>query len=165
MEEKQNKQISEEKALSRMMNICAKKEYCTFDIKQKLYKLNLPSEAIDRVIIELINKKFIDNARYTRSFISDKSRFSKWGLRKIKYSLKLKQIPDSVIDEVLEELEPNQFTKDLQPIIEQKMKSVKGNTEYEKRAKVIRFALGRGFEMNDIIKCLDKISPNEDFTW
>lgn len=164
MEEK--KRISEKEALSRMMRICSKKEYSTFDIKQKLYKLQLTSIEIDNIISKLTENKFISDERYTRSYISDKLRFSKWGIVKIRHHLNQKQISNSIIKNALEEIEIGSITEHLMPIIEQKMKSVKGNTEYEKRAKVIRFALGRGFEMPDIIKCIDKISTTEeDLTW
>ena len=94
------KPISEENALSRMMRICSRKEYSTFDIRQKLYKLGQDAETIDKIIAKLIENKFIDNERYTRSFVSDKIRFSKWGEKKIRYTLSQKQIPTSIIDNV-----------------------------------------------------------------
>lgn len=165
MEHYQENKITEKKALSRMMRICSRKEYCTFDIKQKLYRLNLSSEESERIITELQKHKFIDDVRYTRSYINDKISFSKWGLVKIRYSLKLKQIPHNIMNEVLEEIEPELLTDQLLPIIKQKMESVKANSEYEKRNKVIRFALSRGFEMTDIIKCIDKTSTSNDITW
>lgn len=163
MEEK--KTISEENALKRMMRICSRKEYCTFEIKQKLYNLQLQSNSIDKIISELIKSKFIDDKRYTRSFINDKLQFSKWGIIKIRHSLKLKQIPDSLIDEALQEIEPDSLNEHLQTLISRKYETVKGNNEYDKRTKVIRFALGRGFNMSEIIRCIDKISTNENEIW
>lgn len=165
MEQKERKPISEENALKRMMRICSRKEYCTFEIKQKLYNLKLPSNSIDKIISELIKSKFIDDKRYTRSFINDKLQFSKWGVIKIRHSLKLKQITDSIIDDALEELEPDSLNEHLQTLVTRKYETVKGNNEYDKRTKVIRFALGRGFNMSEIIKCLDNISSNEDDIW
>lgn len=162
MEQEEKKPISEENALKRMMRICARKEYCTYDIKQKLYRLRLDPNKIDKIISELTKKKFINDERYTRSFINDKIQFSKWGEVKIRHSLRQKQIPESTINFIIEELEPSSLNEHLQSIVTKKYESVKGNTVYEKRTKVIRFALGRGFAMDDIIKCLDKISTAED---
>lgn len=159
------KPISEENALSRMMRICSRKEYSTFDIRQKLYKLGQDAETIDKIIAKLIENKFIDDERYTRSFVSDKIRFSKWGEKKIRYTLSQKQIPTSIIDNVLEELEPEELTEHLMPIIKKKYDSTKADTEYDKRTKVIRFALSRGFAMNEILKCLDKISTIDEEPW
>ena len=162
MEQEEKKPISEENALKRMMRICARKEYCTYDIKQKLYRLRLDPNKIDKILSELTKKKFINDERYTRSFINDKIQFSKWGEVKIRHSLRQKQIPESTINFIIEELEPSSLNEHLQSIVTKKYESVKGNTVYEKRTKVIRFALGRGFAMDDIIKCLDKISTAED---
>lgn len=163
MEQKEKKPISEKNALSRMMRICARKEYCTFDIKQKLYRLQQPNETIDNIIAELKKNKFIDDERYTRSYVSDKIKFSKWGEKKIRYTLAQKQIPNAIIDNVLSELNPHELTEHLMSIIKKKYESVKAETEYDKRTKVIRFALSRGFNMNEILKCLDKISnPSDD---
>ncbi len=161
----EKKPISEKNALSRMMSICAKKEYCTFDIKQKLYKLQIPADNIEKIIAELKKNKFIDDERYVQSYISDKVRFSKWGVIKIRYTLRQKQISDDIINACLSKLESNTLTENLMTIIEQKYRSVKGKTVNDKRNKVIRFALGRGFAMPDIIKCLDKISIPEDEPW
>lgn len=158
----EKKPISEKNALSRMMRICSRKEYCIYDIKQKLYKLQQTPESINNIIDKLKENKFIDEERYVRSFVNDKITFLKWGEKKIRYTLAQKQIPTSIIDSVLSELEPEELTEHLMPIIKKKYDSVKAETEYDKRTKVIRFALSRGFEMNEIIKCLDKISTNNE---
>ena len=153
--------ITEEKALSRMMLISSRKEYCTHDIYQKLYRLTLEEEAIERIIARLHENKFIDDRRFTRSYINDKLRFNKWGKVKIVHHLRHKRVPDQIIDEAFEEIAEEQLTEALEPIIIKKYKSVKGDTDYEKRNKVIRYALGRGFEMGDIIDILDRLKQEE----
>jgi regulatory protein len=40
-------------------------------------------------------------------------------------------------------------------MIEKKRPSVKGKNEYEIRGKLIRFALGRGFAMDDIVRVME----------
>ncbi len=153
--------ISEEKALSRMMHICARKEYCTHDIEQKLKRLQIDDEAIERIITKLLKNRFVDNERYTRSYVSDKLRFSKWGKTKITYHLRHKRINDKTIEEVFSEFSNKQLTDALEPIIIKKLKSTKADGEYELRNKVIRYALGRGFNMDDIINCLNRIKAEQ----
>lgn len=153
--------ITEEKALSRMMHIASRKEYCTHDIYQKLYQLKVEEDAIERIISQLHENKFIDDRRFTRSYINDKLRFNKWGKVKITHHLRLKRVPGQIIDEAFEEFTEEQLTEALKPIIIKKLKSVKGDTEYDRRNKVIRYALGRGFEMNDIIHKLEKLKEEE----
>lgn len=153
--------ITEEKALARMMRICARKEYCTHDIYQKLYQLKLDEEAIDRIITQLHENKFIDDLRFTRSYINDKLRFTKWGKVKITHHLRHKRVPDAIINEAFEEFNDEQLTEALEPLLIKRLKTVKGDSDYDKRNKVIRYALGRGFEMGDILDTLDQLQKEE----
>lgn len=162
METDKREPISEKNALSRMMRICSRKEYCTFEIRQKLRRLQQSDEVIDRIIDNLHKSKFIDDERYARSYISDKLRFSKWGKIKIVYTLRQKQLSDKMIEEVFSEYPTDSLTESLRPLLEKKLKSVKGATEFEKRNKVIRYGLGRGFAMQDIIDCLDKLIKEQE---
>ena len=77
------RKTSETKALNRMANLCARREYCVFDIKSKLMRYELGHESIERIIEHLIKEKYIDELRFARSFINDKIRFNKWGRVKI----------------------------------------------------------------------------------
>ena len=40
----------------------------------------------------------------------------------------------------------------LQSLLKQKLKSIKAETDYERNAKLIRFAAGRGFTMQEIMR-------------
>lgn len=151
------KTISEAKAFSRMAHQCARKECCVFDIKTKLYRLNLDSEVIDRIIDELKKEKYIDEMRFTRSYINDKMRINKWGKAKIEFGLKQKRIPEHIVSEAFLDYSDDQLNDSLPDLLQAKWSSIKGNSEYEKQNKLIRFGLSRGFEMNKILKCLKNL--------
>lgn len=162
MEDKEKKTITEKTALARMMRICARKEYCANDIRNKLIRLYQSEEAIQRIISQLQKNKFIEDARYTRSYINDKLLFSKWGKTKIVYMLRSKQISDQIIEEAFADIAPQELTASLESILKKKLKHTKGNSIYERRNKVIRYALGRGFALSDIVKYLDRIINEEE---
>lgn len=157
MEQEKPKQISESKALSRMANQCARREYAAFDIETKLQRLDLDKDTIERIIAQLKKDKFIDELRFTLSFIKDKLRFNKWGKKKIEYGLKQKRIPDSIISKAFEEFTDEDLNGSLQEIMQAKWKTIKANNTYERKTKLIRFALSRGFDMDSIMKRIDKI--------
>ncbi len=92
--EQKPKTVSESQALSRMANLCARREYCVFDIETKLKRYDLDKETIENIIAHLIKEKYIDEVRYTRGFIKDKIRFNRWGKTKIEYALRQKRVPD-----------------------------------------------------------------------
>ncbi|MDR1517903.1 MAG: RecX family transcriptional regulator [Dysgonamonadaceae bacterium] len=148
------KPVSEETAFSRMARICSMREYAAWDITQKLRRMNLADDAVSRVVKKLKSAKYIDDDRFARSFISDKLRFDKWGRLKIEFALRQKQIPQEVIGEAFGEFTDCQLKGGLTQLIENKLKTVRGASEYEKRNKVIRYAVGRGFAIDEILGCL-----------
>ena len=46
---------------------------------------------------------------------------------------------------------------------EQKKRSVKANTDYERNGKLIRFAIGRGFEMEEILRCVKQVDADVEY--
>lgn len=156
MEEKP-KQISEAKVFSRMSHLCAKKECCVYDIETKLNRFDLDTEIIERIINQLKKEKYIDELRFTKSFIHDKVRFNKWGKIKIEYALRQKRISESTISEAFSNFSDEELTHSLQDLMQAKWKTIKGSSIYERQNKLIRFAMSRGFEMKDILYCMKKI--------
>ena len=155
--EQTHKTISETKALSRMANLCARREYCVFDIETKLQRYNLENDTIESIIAKLKNEKYIDELRFTRSFIRDKIRFNKWGKTKILYALRQKRVPENIVNEAFLDFTDNDLNDSLQELLEAKWKTIKGNSDYENQTKLIRFGLSRGFDMGNILQCMKKL--------
>ena len=155
--EQKPKIISESKALSRMADLCARREYCVFDIETKLKRYNLDKETIEKIITRLIKEKYIDEVRYTRGFIKDKIRFNRWGKTKIEFALRQKRVPEDIVAEAFLEYTDEELNNSLQDLLQAKWKTIKGDSDYEKRNKLIRFGLSRGFDMNNILKCIKNI--------
>lgn len=152
------KVISEKQAFTRMARLCSQKEYSSFDISQKLYRLNFTSKEIENIVNRLIEENFINDERFVRSYIGDKLKFNKWGKKKIELTLKQKKIPQGIIYKVFKEYSASELNKSLESVLEKKWKSVKGATDNEKKGKLIRYALGRGFEMKEILSCMQKLN-------
>lgn len=140
-----------------MALLCARKEMCTSDIQQKLSRHEFSDTEKETIIRQLKAEKYIDEQRYAHSFVHDKSRFNKWGKVKIRYALVKKSIPGEIIDKALAEFPDELFSASLLHILQTKNKTIKYRHTLERRNKLIKFALGRGFEMKDILLCLDKL--------
>ena len=87
---------------------------------------------------------------------------------RIEQELKLRRISQKHIAEALQEIEEQDNLETLQEIIRKKRPTVKGRNEYEIRGKLIRFALGRGFQMEEVMKVvgsLDEIEEEEGEEW
>ncbi len=124
-------------------------------MQQKLKRWEVAEEVAERIVAKLVKEKFIDEERYARAFVKDKFRYNHWGKVKIEHELKMRRIASRHIELGLEELKEEDNLETLRQIIEKKRPSVKGKNDYEIKGKLIRFALGRGFEMDDIMEVIE----------
>ena len=58
---------------------------------------------------------------------------------------------------MLDEIEEIDFKEALLPLLRAKLKSVKAKNDYELNCKLIRFAMGRGYDIDEIRYCLTSI--------
>lgn len=155
--EKEEKRTDIKKVYASMARKCSVKECSAFDIKSSLQRMSLPENQISEIISLLQENRFIDDKRYARSFINDKLKFNKWGKNKITFALQQKNIDRQIVNEIFEEIPAENLTDELKPLLEKKAKSIRGNTVFEKKNKLIRFAFGRGFEMRDVVNVVNQI--------
>lgn len=149
--------LSEEKALHRIAAYCSRAERCEFDIRRKLSRWELSIEEQDRIITRLKSEKFLDHNRYCKSFINDKVKYNKWGINKIIFELRKKQIEEKFYSPLLEELSKETFEEQLIHILKIKNRSIRAKDLYERKNKLIRFALGRGFSMDMAVKSVENL--------
>lgn len=134
------------KWLTQMQRWCSVKEYCKQDILKKLNKSNLNQEEKIKIIDELIKHNFINELRYVKAFIHDKLYLSKWGITKIKYALKQKEINPELYQNILQEIEEEKYIQSFFPVAKAKWKSLKETDPYLRKQKLIRYLMGRGVE-------------------
>jgi regulatory protein len=144
------KPVSYEQALHRLAAYCSRGERCVFDIRQKMIRWELPENDQKKIIQHLQNEKFLDESRFCRAFVNDKSQYNHWGANKISYELKKKQIPDRLIREALVKIDPEDNRKRLRHLLESKRKTIKDADGYKIQQKLMLFAAGRGFSLDDI---------------
>ncbi len=147
-------EITETEALSRMAAYCSTAEHCRAEIMEKMQRWGISYDAIERILNRLEQEKFIDEERFCRAFIHDKYRFAKWGKAKIAQALQLKKISRMTFSSFLNEIDQEEYLSILSDLLAAKRKSVRAENEFELNNKLIRFALSRGFEMEDIRHCI-----------
>lgn len=156
------KEKTEEEAFLQLAALCANAEHCQYEMLEKMKRWELSDEAQARVMARLIEERYVDDRRYARAFVKDKIRYNKWGHRKVQQGLWMKRIDKEIQDEVLDEIDDNEYLNVLKPLLKQKRKSIKANSDYELNQKLVRFAYGRGFTFDIIRQCLDVSNIDED---
>lgn len=143
---------TEQEAYQKLSALCAMSEQCCHDVMMKMKRWEVAQEVAEKMVARLVKERFIDEERFAKAFVRDKFRYNHWGRVKIELELRKKKIAQRHIEMGLEELQEEDNLNTLRELIQKKRPSVKGKNEYEIRGKLIRFALGRGFQMDDIVK-------------
>ena len=149
------KEITEQEAYLQLAALCAQAEHCQQEMRDKLKRWGIDESTQDRIIQRLINERYIDDERYARAFVKDKIRYNKWGRRKVEQGLWQKRIDPDIQQRVLDEIDENEYLNVLRPLLRQKQKTIKAQSDYERHQKLMRFAMGRGFTFDIIRQCLD----------
>ena len=146
---------TEQEAYLQLAAICAQAEHCEQEMRDKMKRWEIDAATQDSVIARLVKERYIDNERYARAFVKDKIRYNKWGRRKVQQALWMKRISDDIQQKVFDEIEDKEYLDVLIPLLKQKRKSTKANSDYELNQKLVRFALSRGFDFGIIRQCME----------
>ena len=148
-------QKTDQEAYLTLAALCAQAEHCQWEMTEKMRRWELSDEAQARVMERLVKERYVDDERYARAFVKDKVRYNKWGRRKVEQALWQKHIDDNIRQRVLDEVDDDEYLSVLRPLLQQKRKATKAQSEYELNQKLIRFALSRGFTFDIIRQCIE----------
>ena len=158
------KQKTEQDAYLTLAALCAQAEHCQHEMLEKMRRWEMDEAAQVRVMQRLVQEHYVDDERYARAFVKDKVRYNKWGRRKVEQALWQKRIGQDIRQQVLDEVDDDEYLSVLRPLLKQKRKSTKAASDYELNQKLMRFALSRGFTFDIIRQCLDvQEAPDEEF--
>ena len=147
--------MTEQEAYLQLAALCAQAEHCQQEMRDKMRRWELDETVQNRIIDRLIKERYVDDERYARAFVKDKIRYNKWGRRKVQQALWQKHIDAEIQQRVLDEIDEKEYLDILRPLLKQKRKSIKAESDYELNQKLVRFALGRGFGFDIIRQCLN----------
>lgn len=149
-------------ALSAAAGYCSLAEHCTTEVIEKIKRFELTSDDQSKLLKRLLDDGYLNESRYVKAFVKDRFRFSKWGRIKIRYALRQKGISSTLADEGLSEIPEEDYREMLTDLLRQKKRSIKANSPYELRGKLLRFAAGRGFELDQAGACLRKMGLDDE---
>lgn len=149
------------KVLDRLQTLCSKRECCRSDVRKKaLAALDGDGEAADRIVESLVADRFLDDLRYASAFAREKAALTGWGGRKIEFALLGKGIDRGTIAKALENVDLGDAQRKLASVLAAKYRSLKDDPQA--KFKLIRFALGRGYEYDDIREVVDRTMSGDE---
>ena len=140
------KPLTPDQVLDKMAKYCAYQERCVKDVRDKLKTFEIPEEEKDKILAFLLDNRFVDDERFVKAFVRGKINQSGWGINKIRFHLVQKGIAKDIIDETLGQTDEEGYRQRLIDILKTKSKTVKAETDFEKKRKLAAFAIQKGFE-------------------
>ena len=150
-----------QKILSRLRNQCSRREYCVSDVREKALKaLGGDESAVETVVESLKSDKYVDDRRYCAAYAREKASISGWGAVKIRYVLSHKGLSRADIDAGIAEIDENGASARLVKLLAAKSRALKDDPQ--RRLKLLRFALGRGYQYDDVTSALNHIEKADE---
>jgi regulatory protein len=143
------KELTEREAFNKAAVYCSRSEHCVSEVCEKLRQWGVSDvDMQQRIVHQLKEELYIDERRFCHAFVHDKFHFNHWGRQKIAMYLCQKRLPSAFIEEALQEIADDESLQAAKDLLATKLPSVKANNAYELYAKLMRFASGRGIEMD-----------------
>lgn len=137
-----------QEALTRLEELCAASERCTFELRSRLYRWGIKGSDAAAIIDSLTKHRFVDDERFARAFVIDKYRFSRWGRIKIRAALYARQVPTWLADVAMDEIDDEEYADNLLQLLRAKRKSLGDEAAtYDGRTKIFRYGASRGYEV------------------
>ena len=137
----------------KLSNFCAYQERCAEDVKQKLHKLKESKDNYTEYITRLKEENFLNEERYVKAFVAGHEK-KKWGKTKIKAALSGKRIDSSLIKIYLDDMDEENYDEQIKTIAEKKWSTIKAKSPRDKKTKLLRFLLSKGYEMGKAINAM-----------
>ena len=151
-----------QQALQSLMRLAARSEKSTGDALRLMRTWGVPEAEQRGVLEKLIADRYIDNRRYAEAYAREKSRLAGWGERKIAMQLRMKGVERETISAVLAEvLQDDSMAERLQEKLEKKLRTVKAANDYELRGKMLRYALGLGYDYDMAAEVIEKLTKRK----
>lgn len=148
--------MDKETALKKMLHYCNYQERCKKEIIEKMSSMELSNEDENFIIDFLQEEGFINDERYCRNYVKSKLNLKRWGINKIRLSLITKGIDKNIIDDVLSKIDRDTYKEGLVNIL--KNKKINETDLFKHKAKILRFAMSKGYSISDILEAFEQIN-------
>lgn len=149
-------------ALIKLQSWCAYQERSQQEARDKLYELGMWPEAVENIIVKLIEDNFLNEERFAIAFARGKFAIKKWGRIKIRMELKQKRVSDYCLKKALQQIDDTEYMATLKKLIEIKRRSISEKNPVKLRYKLMSYALTKGYEKDLVYDVLGDTDNDDD---
>jgi len=103
-------------------------------------------EAIDQIVVHLIQENYLNEERFAKSFARGKFRIKKWGRVRITNELKQRNITKYNINIALKEVDGNTYLETLDTLANKRLEAIQETNVQKRKRKLADYLLYRGWE-------------------
>lgn len=151
---KEKKIFAFEEIKQKLVNYCVYQDRCHYEVELKMREFVLIPEAKDEILLYLIQENYLNEERFAKSYARGKFYIKRWGKNKIKQNLTAKGIAERLINTSFKEIDDEDYQQTIRNFIQKALPTYKGLKEYEKKQKLIKLLMSKGFEYDEIVKQL-----------
>jgi regulatory protein len=154
--------VDAKKALRLAAARCARRECSSFEVTAWLRRQELEEQEITRCLAFLRENRLVDDERFATAYARDQFRFKRRGRAWIERALRQRQIPGEIISRALAAIvdADDEYHAACLHLLRRKNEGLKEEDPRARKAKLARFALGRGFDLDTIRRALDTLGSS-----
>jgi len=152
--------LDKKQALAKAESFCAYQERSQKEVRGKLLDLGMRGDELEEIITDLILNNFLNEERFALNYASGKFNIKHWGRIKIKQGLKLKGVPDKMLQKAIYSLDEDDYLLTLEKLAVKKAESLSENDPFKRKMKLMSYLQAKGFETDLILLVLKASSLN-----
>jgi regulatory protein len=146
-----------QEATKKIESYCAYQDRCHKEVNGKLKEMGMIPLAIDTIIGQLIEDRFLNEERFAKSFARGKFNIKKWGKNRIVNELKFRNISKYNITTALKEIDPQEYLNTLDTLAIKRLGQISESNIQKRRKKLADYLLYRGWESHLVYEKLQKL--------
>lgn len=141
-----------------MLRILGRRDHSKKELRTKALRKGFSGDYLDDIILELEEKRYVNDRTFALKYASDKYEFNNWGPYKVRAALFKKGIDKSTAETALYEVfGDEQIAETLEELVLKKKKRFQREPEVKRRQKVFAFLMRKGYDSDNISKHLDHL--------
>ncbi len=152
--------LDKKQALAKAESFCVYQERSQKEVRYKLVEWGMRGDELEEIITELIINNFLNEERFAKHYASGKFNIKHWGRIKIKQGLKLKGVPDKILQKAIYSIDEDDYLQTIEKLAVKKAESLGENDPFKRKNKLMSYLQAKGFETDLILVVLKASNLN-----
>ena len=145
------------KARLKAARYCTYRERSSKEVYDKLKTFGVTGIDADQIVKQLVSEGYLDDRRFSEQYIHGKITLKKWGRIKVVYGLRSKGISESIVMEVMQSVDEENYRSTLYELTKKKLALDTKSDLLKKKSKLVRYLGSKGYESELIWKAINDL--------